>query len=534
MPRLPKLVGLLVLVVLLVLPTGAAIAAPGKPGDKGPKVEPVWTGVPGTNEAHDAYGYPWPAAPDCDESNVGTGGCINDGLGFFQGQCVSWVAFRVAQRNGIAFSNWFEGRHWGSAQYWRKVAKGLGYKADETPAVGAVGWYARGHVSYVEEVNSDGSITISEMNIDGHNGFHFATVYPGDHSWPDKFLHLADVIPVDDTAPDRPAAVGIGGSQAAPRVTWRRSADNVGTTGYRVLRNGVPVATTEATSYVDRQATPGQAYTYSVRAFDNAGNVSADGSATQRASAPASRRLQKHFRGDDAVAFPTSTGPVACGRLGTGRNQRVGCRVRTLDGWQTVRTGREVPWGEATNRRFIADQHDRVWFCRVKSNRSACLPFDLESLSWGFDRTGGGRTNPAFGTWLMTDRGPARCGYSGDRASCSVVTSSGWRSPRTARDARPGDPLSRAFVQTRDGVSFCRVVDGEAACTALEGRRLHWTRTVAAGRDQAAGRWTLARRGPAVCAVARPGSCTVVARPEADRVRDVSARVSSASGLAPA
>ena len=56
---------------------------------------------------------------------MGSGGCINDGLGFFQGQCVSWVAFRVAQRNGIDFSNWYQGRHWGSAQFWRKVAKGL-------------------------------------------------------------------------------------------------------------------------------------------------------------------------------------------------------------------------------------------------------------------------------------------------------------------------------------------------------------------------------------------------------------------------
>ncbi|MGH3346865.1 MAG: CHAP domain-containing protein [Nocardioides sp.] len=534
MPRLPRLVALLALVVLLVLPTGAAMAAPGKPGDNGPQDEPVWTGVPGTNAAHADYGYPWPAAPDCDESNVGTGGCINDGLGFFQGQCVSWVAFRVAQRNGIAFSNWFQGRHWGSAQYWRKVAKGLGYKTDETPAVGAVGWYARGHVSYVEEVNSDGSIVISEMNIDGHNGFHFATVYPGDHSWPDKFLHLADVIPLDEAAPDTPAGVAVGGSQDAPRVTWRTSADNVGTTGYRVLRNGVPVATTETTSYVDRQATPGQSYTYSVRAFDGAGNESAAGSTTQRASAPAKRRLRGLFRGDDAAAISTSTGPVACGRLGNARDQRVGCRVRTLDGWRTVRTGREVTWGEASTRRFLADQHDRVWFCRVASSRSACLPFDLGSLSWGFDRVGGNRSNPAFGTWLTTDRGPARCGFTRDHASCSAVTSSGWRSPRTARDARPGDPLSRAFVQTRDGVSFCRVVDGRAACTALEGRRLDWTRTVAAGRDQAHGRWTLTRRGPAVCQVGRPRSCTVVARPRTDRVRDVSVRASSASRLAPA
>lgn len=504
-----RAVALLALVMLLVLPAGTGWAAPGKPGDKGPKDDPVWTGVPGTNAAHDGYGYPWPAAPDCDESNVSSAGCVSDSVGFFQGQCVSWVAYRLAQRNGIAFSNWYEGRHWGSAQYWRKIAKDLGHQVDEVPAVGAVGWYKRGHVSYVESVNSDGSVVISEMNIDGHNGFHFATVYPGDHSWPDKFLHLADVIPVDYTAPDRPAAVSVNASDTAPRVSWRRSADNVGTSGYRVLRNGVALATTAATTYVDRQATPGQSYVYSVQAFDSAGNVSQPGTVTQRAADVAPRRLRELFRGDDAARFETSTGPVVCGRLGTAREERVGCRVRTLDGWRTVRAGREVPWGAPVTRRFLADDQDRVWFCRVVSDRPACVPFDLTSVSWGFDRTGARHDDPGYGTWLMTDRGPARCGIDGDRASCSVVTSDGWQSPRTAKRARPGDPLSRAFVQTADGVSFCRVVDGRATCTELTGRRLAWHSTVSAGHGKAHGRWSVARRGPALCEVSGRG-CTVV------------------------
>jgi hypothetical protein len=519
MPRIPglaRLAGLLVLVALLVLPTSHAVAAPKPgPGDKGPQQEQpeVWTGVPGTNIAHDDYGYPWPAAPDCDESNVGSGGCVNDGLGFFQGQCVSWVAYRLNQRNGLAFSNWFRGQHWGSAVYWRKVAKRLGYKPDETPAVGAVGWYARGHVSYVEEVNSDGSIVISEMNIDGHNGFHFATVYPGDHSWPDKFLHLADVIPIDTTAPDQPKRITVDGSNTALRLTWDRSADNVGTTGYRVLRNGMPLATTDTASYVDRQATPGQAYTYSVQAFDEAGNVSAAGTTTQRATEPAGRRLRTRFRGDDAVVVETDNGPVSCGRVGTRRDHRVACRVRTLAGAKTVRAGREIPWGDAVTRIFVADDQDRVWYCRVVDGRSACVPFDLATLSWGFDRTAGKKSNPAHGTWLMSDRGPARCGYVGDKPTCSVVTSSGWRQPRVARDIRPGDPLSRAFVQTHEGISFCRILEDRAACTPLEGRRLEWARTIAAGEDRSLGRWTLARRGPALC---KPDSrrCTVVAPPK--------------------
>jgi hypothetical protein len=304
--------------------------------------------------------------------------------------------------------------------------------------------------------------------------------------------------------------VSVDASTTSSRVSWRRSADNVGTTGYRVLRNGVPLTTTAATTYVDRQATPGQAYVYSVQAFDGAGNLSEPGSATQRAAAVAPRRLLQLFRGDDAARFDASTGPVVCGRLVTARDQRVGCRVRTLDGWHTVRAGREVPWGAPATRRFLADDQDRVWFCRVVADRPACVPFDLISVTWGFDRTGARHDDPSYATWLMTDRGPARCGTAGDRASCSVVTSDGWQSPRQARRARPGDPLSRAFVQTADGVSFCRVVEGRAACSALTGRRLEWRAADAAGRREAPGRWSVTRRGPALC---EPGTrrCTVVA-----------------------
>ena len=277
-----------------------------------------------------------------------------------------------------------------------------------------------------------------------------------------------------------------------------------------MLRNGVPLATTAATTYVDQQATPGQSYVYSVQAFDSAGNVSQPGTVTQRAADVAPRRLQELFRGDDAARFETSTGPVVCGRLGTARDERVGCRVRTLDGWRTVRAGREVPWGTEPTRRFLEDDQGRVWFCRVASDKPACVPFDLTSVSWGYDRTGARHHDPTYATWLMTNRGPARCGIAGDRASCSVVTSDGWRPPRTARKARPGDPLSRAFVQTDDAVSFCRVVDGRATCTSLTGRRLNWHTTVEAGRGKAHGRWAVTRRGPALCEVG-VRQCTVVA-----------------------
>lgn len=506
---------LLVALAALLLPVSATMAAPGAPGkpagaagpgaqpgqpDTDQEPEPVWTGVPGTNLAHDTYGYPWPAAPDYDESNVGTGGCVNDGVGFFQGQCTSWVAYRLGQRNGLAFSNWFEGRHWGNASEWSKVAKGLDYTSNKIPAVGAVGWYARGHVSYVEEVNSDGSLVISEMNTDGHNGFVVHTVYPGESSWPDRFLHLADVVPVDMTPPGRPGPVSVAKADGGVAVRWTVPADDIGVTGYRVLRNGIPLAETDAPSYLDRQASPGQAYTYTVVAHDEAGNVSEPAGTVLAQNAPAAKQQQRPFVDGSATLVPAGDSTAVCGRLGTVRDQRVGCRLRTLAGWRIVRTGRAVPWGIEESRTFLAGDDGRIWYCRVLPGRpvaDACLPLDVATQSWGFDRVGPRRPQFDHASWVTTASEPTRCGTVGLRIGCSVLVDRGWRT-RIA-GLRPGDPLSRAFVGTEDGTAFCRTVDGHAACTELDARRLAWGRADVSAARLPHGRWLARPAGPTLC-----------------------------------
>jgi hypothetical protein len=519
-------IGILVTLAALLVPVSASFAAPGapdqpagpgasQPGKPAEKPEPVWTGVPGTNQAHDTYGYPWPAAPDCDESNVGTGGCVNDGLGFFQGQCTSWVAHRLGQRNGIAFSNWYDGRHWGNASEWSKVAKGLGYVSNKVPAVGAVGWYARGHVSYVEEVNSDGSVVISEMNIDGHNGFVVHTVYPGEGSWPDRFLHLADVVPVDVTPPGRPAPVTTATGDAGVTVEWKAPSDDVGVTGYRVLRNGVPVAETDAPAYLDRQASPGQAYTYSVVAHDEAGNASEPATAVLRQHVAPPPRQQGWFLAGSASVIAAGDSTAVCGRLGSERDQRVGCRLRTLAGWTTVKTGRRVAWGLDGTRAFLADDDGRVWFCRVLAGTpaDACLPLDLATQSWGFDRVAERRSQPDHATWVTTATVPARCGTIGDRATCAVLKEKGWRTRTTGPGA--GDPLSRAFVGSDRGVSFCRTVDGRATCSELDVRHLDWERPRALPGRLPHGRWVSRRAGPTQCIPA--AGCRTLGRAKGDR-----------------
>lgn len=77
------------------------------------------------------------------------------------GQCTWYVYDKV---NGAI------GSTWGNANNWANAAKAAGYTVNHTAEAGSILQTTAGslgHVAYVESVNSDGSITISEMNYTG-------------------------------------------------------------------------------------------------------------------------------------------------------------------------------------------------------------------------------------------------------------------------------------------------------------------------------------------------------------------------------
>ena len=62
------------------------------------------------------------------------------------------------------------GSTWGNANNWASAASSAGYTVNNSPEAGSIlqstaGGY--GHVAYVENVNSDGSVEVSEMNYNG-------------------------------------------------------------------------------------------------------------------------------------------------------------------------------------------------------------------------------------------------------------------------------------------------------------------------------------------------------------------------------
>lgn len=109
-------------------------------------------------------GYPWEAGCWVDAnawSHGGANGSGGDPLGYGCRQCVSYTAYKVGERTG----NY--PRYWGNANQWPGSARAAGYSTGSAPRVNSVGVIsagAYGHVVWVEAVNGDGTVDVSQYN----------------------------------------------------------------------------------------------------------------------------------------------------------------------------------------------------------------------------------------------------------------------------------------------------------------------------------------------------------------------------------
>ncbi len=79
----------------------------------------------------------------------------------------------------------------------------------------------------------------------------------------------------DTTPPSIPTNLKATAASASQiDLTWSASTDNVGVTGYKIYRNGTQIATTAGTSYSNTGLSAATSYSYSVAAYDAAGNTS--------------------------------------------------------------------------------------------------------------------------------------------------------------------------------------------------------------------------------------------------------------------
>lgn len=131
----------------------------------------------------------------------------------------------------------------------------------------------------------------------------------------------------DSEAPSVPSGlIASNAGTTAVTLSWTASADNVGVAGYDVLNGTTVTGTTSATSFRVTGLTPDTPYSFSVRARDSAGNVSAASSpVTTRTLPGVASTLTVQHRGSGAATSNqigatlqlTNRGTSAAGLTGT-------------------------------------------------------------------------------------------------------------------------------------------------------------------------------------------------------------------------
>ena len=139
--------------------------------------------------------------------------------------------------------------------------------------------------------------TWSFTGIDGRGGGFFYSNSLGTSAAVTAGFSFQLTAPADTTAPSTPPSLtahAVGGK--ALKVSWQPASDNVGVVGYTITSSSGYQYTTTGTTFVDPNASPSSSYTYSVVAYDRAGNRSPAASAS--AATPA------------RTDFTRPTGPV--------------------------------------------------------------------------------------------------------------------------------------------------------------------------------------------------------------------------------
>ncbi|MEK9154507.1 MAG: LamG-like jellyroll fold domain-containing protein [Patescibacteria group bacterium] len=135
--------------------------------------------------------------------------------------------------------------------------------------------------------------------------------------------------PSDTTAPS--VSTGLSAtaiSQSQINLSWTASTDNVGVTGYRIYRAGTQIATTANTTYSNTGLTASTAYSYTVAAYDAAGNVSAQSSSASATTQAPTADITPPVRSSGAPSgsLPSSTTQTT---LSLSTNETATCKYST-------------------------------------------------------------------------------------------------------------------------------------------------------------------------------------------------------------
>ena len=112
----------------------------------------------------------------------------------------------------------------------------------------------------------------------------------------------------DTTPPSTPSGVTVSSTTSSSvSLSWTASTDDVGVTGYRVYRGSTLVGSPSSTSFTDTGLAASTTYSYTVKAVDAAGNVSAASSAVSATTGGGSDTTPPSAPSGVTVSSTTST-----------------------------------------------------------------------------------------------------------------------------------------------------------------------------------------------------------------------------------
>jgi surface antigen len=171
---------------------------------------------------------------------------------FYNRECTSFVAWRLNSENNVAFTDYFEGAHWGNASNWKNAAKSLDIPVDNNASRGAVAWWAagsagssRGHVAWVQIV-SDTSITIEEYNYLRAGFYDTRTISTSSSLWPSGFIHIRDTVVRNTASPTITGTPQVGTKLTTTNGSW--STGNL-TFHYQWMANGNAISGATSKSF---------------------------------------------------------------------------------------------------------------------------------------------------------------------------------------------------------------------------------------------------------------------------------------------
>ncbi len=166
----------------------------------------------------------------------------------------------------VADTSWNE-----STVNWNTAPAGDATTLASLGAVAANTWY---ELDVTKLVSGDGAVSVNATSTSS-DGAHYASK-EGAAGFAPQLIVTTSSAPADTTSPTPPTNL-LADATNAGRIdlSWTSSTDDVGVVGYKVFRNGAQLGTATTTTFADLSAQPATTYSYTVAAYDAAGNTSA-------------------------------------------------------------------------------------------------------------------------------------------------------------------------------------------------------------------------------------------------------------------